>query len=149
MLQCIGSRTKLNTNEVPIDEKAIKEVESEYTNGKDLVKDYNPDTWIAGSVQLPTNKMVLLIELHGDSIPVICTEVEAPGIFVSEILEEVSKAFGAFKVTFPFFHAPDGQLHFGQNAYVQYTTSKLARMMKGSTVSKLPGGNTPGGGKYN
>lgn len=152
MLQCIAARCKIIASEVPLDESTIKtDIKSSYTNGEELIKNFSPDTWIAGSVQMPNKKMILLIEMHGDSNPVICAEVGSNGIFVAEILDEVVKAFGKFSVTFPFFHSPDGQLYFGQDAYVQYTTSMVGKLMK--SKSALPpassGKKPPTGGRFN
>lgn len=136
MLQSIADRSKLVAKKMPLDAEDISD---------DLKSAFNPDTWLACTICLPNDKIVTIIELHGNSRPLVSVELDAMGLLVAEILEEVYREWGKFDVVGPCFQKKDGMLSYGDRAYMDHMDSVIG----GGLPTAMPKGSKPPSGRYN
>lgn len=130
LVELLKTRLKLKVDEVPLDPSIVAEHGSYY----------NEDTWFAAAIRNPmTNKSIVIIEVHGDNVPVLSVELESTGFAVSEIIRAVKNVYPHFELTVPFFHERTGKLYYGEEAVAQYTTAQASKIV----VPEMKNGKGP------
>lgn len=136
MLQAIADRSNLLCKKFPLDKGNLPD---------DLKSLYSPDTWFACTICLPNDKLIAILEIHGDKSPLVSIELDAMGLLVGEILDEINKEWGKFAIVGPCFQKRGGELSYGDRAYMDHMDSVIG----GDLKSAMPKGSKPPSGRYN
>lgn len=131
-------------NEFPLDDQAIQDS----INANGLVSTVgDPDSWLSAAIQLKSKRILMMIELHGTAVPVVCIELNCPGVLVGDVLDILVKNFNTFQLAAPCYHDEDGLVYHGREAFAKYAASTLGKL---SSLTKKPDNGFPSGdgGKF-
>lgn len=123
----------VKTEEFPLDEKNTHPA-------------YHPDSWMSVMFKSISNRLLLIVELQGDGLPIVSCEMNADPTLIADILCLISKAFGRFQTTNPCYHRGTGIILCGEEAAVAYASDRLAEV-DNTILRKL--GSKPPSGLYN